>query len=295
MKKQNNQSILLIGSLILCTAIFLLTTAGAAAAAQQSQHANVDIVDLNGSGTQTDPYVITNISELQSIENNLQAHYILRNDINASETARWNGRKGFEPIGGTRSYTGSTPPSFTGSLDGNGHAIIDITINRSNSKNVALFSWIGGSGRVSNIVIKNTSVTGSIRAAGLSGVNDGKVTNATVTGQITGSDDVGGIIASNNGELQTSAARITVSAMGSQLGGLVGSNLGKIISSSADSQINGSVSLSNGASYVGGVTGLNQGYIRDVSVKTAVNGTSIKWCLMLRRSHSLDSFRTIDG
>ena len=46
--------------------------------------------EMNGTGTQDDPYVITNAEELQAIEDDLSAHYVLGNDIDASETEEWN-------------------------------------------------------------------------------------------------------------------------------------------------------------------------------------------------------------
>jgi len=242
-------------------------------AAQQSHNPAVGSVDLSGSGTQTDPYVITNISELQAVDNDLEAHYILDTDINAANTTKWNGGKGFEPIGGTRSYQGSFPPSFNGSLNGNGHTVSGLLINRSNSDNSALFSWIGDSGSVSNISIQNATVTGSIRTAGLVGVNDGKITTATVTGEITGSDDVGGLVASNNGIVHNSSANTTVSATDSFLSGFVGSNKGTITSSSATGTVNGSVAASNGTNYVGGLVAINQGQIRNSTTRISINGS----------------------
>ena len=40
----------------------------------------------NGAGTETDPYQITNIEQLQEMNDELDAHYILMNDIDASDT-----------------------------------------------------------------------------------------------------------------------------------------------------------------------------------------------------------------
>ena len=69
-----------------------------------------------GSGSVDDPYVISNVEELQAIQDDLAAHYVLGNDIDASGTALWNNGSGFAPIG---------PPAdpFTGVLDGRGHAV----------------------------------------------------------------------------------------------------------------------------------------------------------------------------
>ena len=66
-----------------------------------------------GDGTKEDPWQIATVEQLQSISDNLDAHFILTADIDASSTADWNDGLGFEPIG-------DMDPRFTGSLDGNG-------------------------------------------------------------------------------------------------------------------------------------------------------------------------------
>ncbi len=69
-----------------------------------------------GDGSIRDPYQISNVTELQNISSNLNVHYILMNDIDASETKDWNGGRGFEPIG---FYDKDNPDlSFNGYLDG---------------------------------------------------------------------------------------------------------------------------------------------------------------------------------
>ena len=45
---------------------------------------------MTGSGTQADPYIIHNVSDLQAVENDLDAYYELANDIDASATSGWN-------------------------------------------------------------------------------------------------------------------------------------------------------------------------------------------------------------
>lgn len=51
-----------------------------------------------GSGTETDPYIITNVNELQEMNDDLDACYELANDIDASDIRYWNGKAGFIPI-----------------------------------------------------------------------------------------------------------------------------------------------------------------------------------------------------
>ena len=43
----------------------------------------------NGSGTEEDPYQISTVEQLQEMNDDLSAHYILMNDIDASETREW--------------------------------------------------------------------------------------------------------------------------------------------------------------------------------------------------------------
>ena len=47
-----------------------------------------------GSGTPGDPYVVSTVEELQAIRQDLAAHYVLGNDIDASATQHWNGGNG---------------------------------------------------------------------------------------------------------------------------------------------------------------------------------------------------------
>ena len=52
-----------------------------------------------GEGTESDPWQIATVKQLQAIANNPDAHFILTADIDASATADWNDGLGFEPIG----------------------------------------------------------------------------------------------------------------------------------------------------------------------------------------------------
>ena len=78
-----------------------------------------------GDGSIGDPFQIADIYELQDMSTDLTAHYILINDIDASETSApsWiHTPDGLDPIGDS-----GTP--FTGSLDGQNFIIIDLFID----------------------------------------------------------------------------------------------------------------------------------------------------------------------
>jgi len=52
-----------------------------------------------GLGTSADPYVITDVYQLQEMRDDLDAYYLLGNDIDACDTQTWNSNAGFEPAG----------------------------------------------------------------------------------------------------------------------------------------------------------------------------------------------------
>jgi hypothetical protein len=112
----------------------------------------------SGSGTKEDPYQITNLSQLQEMNYNLSAHYILMNDIDAADTKNWNSGKGFVPIG---SFTWEIPTEgFTGKLDGQGYTISGLYVNRPDEDYIGLFGCIADEGYVYNLNIEDSEVTG---------------------------------------------------------------------------------------------------------------------------------------
>jgi hypothetical protein len=145
----------------------------------------------NGSGTEADPYQITNVTQLQEMQEDLSAHYILMNDIDASITRTWNNEAGFDPVG-----------TFYGHFDGQNYTIYDLYINRSSEDYVGLFSHFHGPGsgkaEGNNVIFENATVVGANRTAVFAGNSNGtyaktffniKIRNSTVYGE----DYVGGM------------------------------------------------------------------------------------------------------
>src|SRR6056297_3272290 len=79
-----------------------------------------------GTGTETDPYHVSTITELQEIQNHIDKHFIQINDIDASETVNWNEGNGFLPIG-------DDLIPFSGSYNGNGYQVFNLYINNENN------------------------------------------------------------------------------------------------------------------------------------------------------------------
>lgn len=178
-----------------------------------------DINDhLEGQGTEADPYRIETVVGLQSMDYALQENFVLGNDIDASETNIWHNGSGFRPVG-------RFGASFSGSLDGNGHEIVDLYINRPGENNVGLF------GRVRQVTIENLRVSGSITGdwwvGGVVGYSDNNLfINRTVTNvAVTGNNRLGGLIGvmHNGDRIHDCAAHGPVNGPStSNIGGLVG-------------------------------------------------------------------------
>jgi|11_taG_2_1085331.scaffolds.fasta_scaffold00041_6 hypothetical protein len=215
-----------------------------------------------GFGTEDFPFQIADVNQLQAMNMNLESHFVLINDIDATDTENWNNGAGFVPI--------AFPSSrFTGSLNGNNFKIDGLFINRPEADNVGLFSTIR-EGYVSNLGITNVNITADRSVGGLTGDLDGNsVTNVYVTGTVSGDSDVGGLIGSSFTEtiVRDSYSTATVSGR-SDVGGLVGGSYLTIINCYATGNVT-STSL-----YAGGLVGSNRGSISKSYATGNVNGNN---------------------
>ncbi|MEX2633777.1 MAG: T9SS type A sorting domain-containing protein [Balneolales bacterium] len=146
-------------------------------------------MDFVGGGTSEDPYLITNVIQLQQIEHDLTAYYSLANDIDASSTKEWNGGLGFRPLGDGRNQ-------FTGTLNGQGYLIHELYINRTEQSNVGLFNTIQSNGLVTNLAMVNTDISGWVSVGGIAAsLNGGEINKSYVTGNISGTfSSIGGVV-----------------------------------------------------------------------------------------------------
>ena len=89
--------------------------------------------------------------------------------------------------------------SYSGTFDGGGHTIRNITI-KDNAQNNGLFGYIAGGGTVKNLTVKNASMTTSGTKYGIIAAwNDGTIENCVVSScDITGSSDYVGCISYQN-------------------------------------------------------------------------------------------------
>ena len=99
--------------------------------------------------------------------------------------------KGWTPIG--TDYDNS----YTGTFDGGGHTITGLTFT-TNDKYAGLFGWLNKAGTVKNVVMEGVQITsnqiygGSI--GGVAGYSWGTIENCSVSGSVSGTVYVGGVV-----------------------------------------------------------------------------------------------------
>lgn len=199
-------------------------------------------------GTALHPYLIRNCNDLQNMKNQLSAHYQLANDIDCSNSSTWNSGKGFIPIG-------NNTTKFTGTLNGDGYKITHLIINRSTEYYIGLFGYIANA-TVMDVQLENVSIKGTANVGGLIGTSSSNsvIINASVTGNITGSNaQIGGLVGNNQETTITNSyAKGTVKGANG-VGGLVGNNA-NVSSTITNSYATGNI---EGSHNVGGLIGYN--------------------------------------
>ena len=159
-----------------------------------SSQAQAQVSFAGGDGTEGSPYQIATCAQLQNINDDLGSYYVLKNDVDCSETATLNpdgngGYYGFEPIGDFSNR-------FFGKMDGQEHKISDVYINRTGPEgmNVGLFSVIDEGGEVKNLGLENADISGNQEVGALAGGLSGRVENVSSSGFVNGNYTVGGLV-----------------------------------------------------------------------------------------------------
>jgi filamentous hemagglutinin family protein len=209
---------------------------------------------LGSNGTVKNYTVITSLgaagsvttTDLQGIKGGLAGNYALGGNIDASAASTWDTGAGFSMIGG------ASGNPFTGTFDGLGHAISNLTINRTGTNYVALFGYVAAGSAIRNTGLTGASISGQNTVGGLVGWLEGSVSNSYITGAVSGNVNIGGLVAVISGAtLSNSYSSASISGSGNYIGGLVAFNSGTISNSYSTGSVTGpSVS-------VGGLLGTN--------------------------------------
>jgi filamentous hemagglutinin family protein len=188
---------------------------------------------------------IDNAHELQLMAMNLGATYTLGQNINASATGTsadvW-GLAGFIPIGVFSPNVPSSTP-FTGTLNGLGHSVSDLSVTTSvyTYTNAGLIGIAGPGSVIEEVGMVGGSFSGAYAGA-LVGYNEGTVNNSYSTANNTTAPyGEGGLVGYNSGTITNSYSTANVGNPDDGGGGLVGLNEtgGKIIDSYATGNVAG--------------------------------------------------------
>jgi len=106
-----------------------------------------------GSGTEEDPYLVSNLEQLDAIRHNLNKHFVQIANLDI-------GNEEWEPIGEV--YADDTPDEpFNGSYDGNGYFIKNVKVDKPLQISVGLFSFVGENGNIKNVEVNNYILRGN--------------------------------------------------------------------------------------------------------------------------------------
>jgi hypothetical protein len=202
-----------------------------------------------GSGTEADPYQISNLLELgwlSIVQSAWDKYFIQTADIDAADTQNWDDGAGFISIG-------ISTLKFTGSYNGAGHTIQNLYIYRpgtsSSNQGHALFAFTDNA-TIVNLGITDADITGGLAVAGLVGYpRETSIANCYTTGNITGRYHVGGLSGYN---MITTITNCYSSAHINGIG-----NIGGLIGSSYEHSLfcSYSTGLVNGTEDTGGLIG----------------------------------------
>ena len=171
---------------------------------------------IEGNGT----YTVTSADGLMNVAELVNGG---KTDINITLTADIDlTGKNWTPIGTSFSN------KYTGTFDGGGHTIKGLTVT-TNDQFVGLFGSIGYAGTVKNVMMEDVQITsnhGSGFAGGVAGFSDGTIENCSVSGSVSGTVYVGGVVGAQwNGSTTGCSSSATVKGT-VYVGGVVGQTNG---------------------------------------------------------------------
>ena len=168
-------------------------------------------IESNGSYTVYNADGLMNIAELV---NGGKTDINITLDTNIDLTG-----KDWTPIG-----TG-VPNSYKGTFDGGGHTITGLTFT-TNDKYAGLFGWLNKAGTVKNVVMEGVQITsnqiygGCI--GGVAGYSWGTIENCSVSGSVSGTVYVGGVVGAQiDGSITGCSSSATVKGT-TDVGGVAG-------------------------------------------------------------------------
>ena len=163
-----------------------------------------DVQFAGGSGTAEDPWQIATAEQLDRVRDDLKAHYVLTDDIDLSGYENW------IPIGAFQSLSDAPEDAevphpdfaFTGTFDGAGHTISNLTVSCEAPMGAGLFGCASGTesgaASIGHFTLKDVNVSGFYLVGGAVGLQfmSCSVTDIHLVGEnhLTGMQGIGGIV-----------------------------------------------------------------------------------------------------
>ena len=203
-------------------------------------------IESDGSYTVTSADGLMNIAELV---NGGKTDINITLDKNIDLTG-----KGWTPIGT------SFDNSYKGTFDGGGHTITGLAVT-TNDQFVGLFGYLNRAGTVKNVVMEGIQITSNHMfgcTGGVVGYSWGTIENCSVSGSVSGTDCVGGVVGSQKaGSIIGCSSSATVKGT-HYVGGVAGEKWGTMIACYATGNVTLEIGSPKNLSG-GGVVGLNGG------------------------------------
>lgn len=202
-------------------------------------HSLEDIIAIADDTKLPDITYISTAEQMKLIEKKPSGTYRLAKNI---DMATYASGEGWTPVS-----------NFTGTFDGRGYTITNLTVNRPTTRSCGLFAEIKSNAEVKNLNLEQVNVSGGEYTGVLAGICSGNVSNITIKGGqvnsaqtyigalvgafdqgtidgcyvedviINGNNSVGGLIGTMyNGTVYRSGAKVKITAVES-VGGLIGS------------------------------------------------------------------------
>lgn len=234
----------------------------------------------SGKGTKTNPWHIKTAAQFNNVRKHLDGNFVLDNDIDLK------GYKNFQPIGSFTPKSEKEPEqaspktAFSGTFDGNGKTIKNLTMNGSVKQlGYGLFGTVIGTTRDLNVQNANVKASGGTNPMGGNGgvgavvglaSGNAKIDGVKLIGKnkVTGNNMVGGLVGASNNKLirnctavadvvlaGNSSAKEFTQCAGVLVGGDEGTSLENCHALGGTVTANGKIEKQTGINGLGGLAG----------------------------------------
>ena len=247
----------LLAALLLVTSIPLTPAFAGDGGAVSLQSESAEGRALDGDGTKDNPYKIATADDLLEFADKVNNQH--RTSAWAELTADIDLSSVCSKEKGNWTPIGNSSNEYIGTFNGAGHTISGLYIDSSDNDYKGLFGYVGTGGTVKDLSVSGT-VSGSLYVGGVVGRNRGSVEDCAFTGSVSGSYYVGGVVGYNisSGNVINCTNTGDVSGTSNYVGGVVGDNDDGHVTNCYNT---GKVTGSSDYSYIGGVVGYNSGSV----------------------------------